>query len=628
MRSQLYKSPLLFSALTTCFIAAEMTRAVSAQQPPPPQQRTAESQIDAEVETVLRGPLHEAFAEPVQPDPAPGLTISKQPPEPIDEIPPAAKPADESVVWIPGYWAWDDERNDFLWISGVWRAPPPDRRWVPGYWMEAEGGHQWISGFWTSIEAEEIAYLPPPPESLEEGPTSEPPSEDSYWVSGCWVYQDRDYAWRPGYWGTYRSGWVWLPAHYIWTPRGVIFIDGYWDYPLVTRGQIFASAYFRGDFYRRPGYRYSPSVSVNIGNLMVHLFVRPRHHHYYWGDYYGDRYHQAGFLVWSEFGYRRSYDPLFVYYQTHYRHRGIDYAQRLRGWHEHYRQHEDRRPARTMKAQAQLAARVETDAQVRHSLLGQPIDELMSDRNAKQRFRRLEDRERQSLAESTTELRGLTRQRVEIEAGQKSPSETDKPRTDRLPATPEGKFQLPQTRRFSKSDETRRPPAKSPRSGDDVPARETPKAPETEREPVIPEVDPDTRPGTQPKVPPRVDRPGQKIPPRETEPRTPRREPQPQPKPDPPKTPQPKFEQPKTPELPKVDPPKRPKQPEVDRPGTPRRQPKVDRPKTPRQPETPRRQPEVDRPKTPRQPEVERPETPRRQPGEDRIERPSRRLPL
>ena len=109
---------------------------------------------------MLRGPLHEAFAGPIAMDPQSGLVVPKKPPEAIEEIPPEAKPADENVIWIPGYWAWDEDRDDFIYVSGVWRVPPADRRWVPGYWTEGDGGYQWISGFWAPVEAEEVRYLP------------------------------------------------------------------------------------------------------------------------------------------------------------------------------------------------------------------------------------------------------------------------------------------------------------------------------------------------------------------------------------------------------------------------------------------------------------------------------------
>ena len=56
---------------------------------------------------------------------------------------------DEDVLWMPGYWHWDDDRDDFLWVSGIWRTPPPNKRWVAGYWREEEQGAVWVGGFWT-----------------------------------------------------------------------------------------------------------------------------------------------------------------------------------------------------------------------------------------------------------------------------------------------------------------------------------------------------------------------------------------------------------------------------------------------------------------------------------------------
>lgn len=71
------------------------------------------------VEILTRGPVHEAFAETVTFDPQPGIVVPKAPPDAIEELPPDQKPEGENVAWIPGYWAWDDEREDFLWVSGI-----------------------------------------------------------------------------------------------------------------------------------------------------------------------------------------------------------------------------------------------------------------------------------------------------------------------------------------------------------------------------------------------------------------------------------------------------------------------------------------------------------------------------
>ena len=79
-----------------------------------------QSPVDAQagVQVLTRGPVHEAFAETVTFDPEPGIVVPKLPPAAIEELPPDQKPEGANVAWIPGYWAWDDERNDFL--VGQW----------------------------------------------------------------------------------------------------------------------------------------------------------------------------------------------------------------------------------------------------------------------------------------------------------------------------------------------------------------------------------------------------------------------------------------------------------------------------------------------------------------------------
>src|ERR1700694_249733 len=65
------------------------------------------------VEVLARGPVHEAYAEPAEVRPEPGPVVAKQPPDPIQELAPDQKPEGDNVVWIPGYFAWDDEASNF-----------------------------------------------------------------------------------------------------------------------------------------------------------------------------------------------------------------------------------------------------------------------------------------------------------------------------------------------------------------------------------------------------------------------------------------------------------------------------------------------------------------------------------
>ena len=121
----------------------------------------AQARRDAEqgVQVLTRGPVHEAFAETVTFDPEPGIVVPKAPPAAIEEVPPEQRPEGDNVAWIPGYWGWDDERNDFLWVSGIWRDLPPGRQWVPGYWGKSAQGYQWTSGYWADAKASDVALL-------------------------------------------------------------------------------------------------------------------------------------------------------------------------------------------------------------------------------------------------------------------------------------------------------------------------------------------------------------------------------------------------------------------------------------------------------------------------------------
>lgn len=291
---------------------------------------------DGDVQVLTQGPVHEAFAAPVVNDPAPGLVVPKAPPEPIEEMPPDQKPAGENVEWISGYWSWDESRDDFVWISGVWREPPPGRQWVPGYWNQTDQGHQWVPGAWIPIEAEQNAqvaadaataqgpatYLPAPPASLEVGPNVPSPSGNVFWSPGCWYWRHTRYVWRPGFWTVARPNWIWAPAHYIWTPGGYLFVEGYWDLPLANRGMLFAPVYYARPVYLRPAYVYTPMITIATPGLMANLFVQPRYNHYVFGDFYDRRFLSVGIFPWFSFtrisGPRRPvfYDPLFAYYSA------------------------------------------------------------------------------------------------------------------------------------------------------------------------------------------------------------------------------------------------------------------------------------------------------------------------
>lgn len=335
-------------------------------------------EIDSEgVQTLTRGPVHEAFASPAAADPAPGMIIPKAPPEDIKETPPEYQPEGDNVQWFPGYWAWDEDRDDFIWISGIWRDPPPGRRWVPGYWAEVSGGFQWVAGFWIPEQVEEMEYLKPPPASLEQGPSVASPGDDYFYIPGSWAYVNDDYRWSAGYWAPYREEWVYVQPQWVWTPRGCIYNPGYYDWRAPRRGQIFAPVYINPVVYGRPAYVYTPRCVINTSNLFVHLWVRDSYCHYYFGNYYGPTYVNRHFTPWCNYNSRpRCYDPLLNYCNVHYRRQGIDYVNRVQGWHKHYDKHEHERPAMTYREQV---ARLKTapNAQNRPIFLASDLKDVV-----------------------------------------------------------------------------------------------------------------------------------------------------------------------------------------------------------------------------------------------------------
>lgn len=475
------------------------------------------------VEVLTRGPVHEAFAETVTFDPEPGLVAPKVPPPPIEEVPPEQRLEGANVAWIPGYWAWDDERNDFLWVSGIWRSLPPGRQWIPGYWAKSGRGSQWISGYWADAKVNEVDYLPEPPQTVEAGPNIQAPSVDHIWLPGSWVWQQNRYAWRPGYWAAAQLNWVWIPAHYVWAPRGYIFIDGYYDYSVARRGILFAPIYFSSGIYSRPGYSYSPVTVINPAVFASHLFLRPSYGHYYFGDYYGANYASIGFSPWFSFySSRTGYDPFYAH--QHWNHRNDrQWDSRVAADFAHRRDHEEARPPRTWTAQQGLSTKG-TAITDKSFVVAASFDELTKRKESPIRFQPLAKEERQQISQRGQEYRTAREERQKLEAAAVAPSTgaptgSVKPVKVKLPRTPItsqsvdrlGKdFAPPKGHDGPQPDAKIEPKPRKPRGKAELPPepKATKREPRTERPNVEPKKDrPKVEPKEQPKVEPRKEKP-------------------------------------------------------------------------------------------------------------------------
>ena len=415
---------LLCLALLCC-----TTRVALAQSPEPPAPLADSSEVgqpdgDAspEIDYLTRGPLHEAFADPYEPDPQPREVIVKQPPEPIEELPPKYKPDGKSVVWIPGYWAFEDERDDFIWISGVWRDLPPDRIWVPGYWDQVDNGHRYVTGFWAADKVADVEYLPLPPATLEQGPSAPAPGEDYFYVPGNWAYAQNDFQWTPGFWSRSQTNWVWTPSQYVWTPRGCVYQDGYWDYDMGRRGVVFSPIYYQQPIYRDPNYQYRPQFAISTGvGLFVNLFVNPRSGSYFFGDYYGSRYNNQFYPWATRYQNAQHYDPFY----SNYRQRsqaggGGNLASWITNQHQRFDKDDRLRPARTVRGQLdQMNTNRNANldpTMLRLSSVAESLDDMVSDNDTGLEFQTIDDDAAEQIRKAAEPLRKMSRERVDFES--------------------------------------------------------------------------------------------------------------------------------------------------------------------------------------------------------------------
>lgn len=390
-------------------------------------------------QVLTRGPVHEAFAGMVTFNPTPGIVVTKAPPSVIEEMPPEERPEGDNVTWIPGYWAWDEERSDFLWVSGTWRALPPGRQWMAGYWGQTAQGHQWISGYWADATVQETTYLPPPPATVEVGPNIAAPSMDYGWTPGCWMWSQGRYAWRPGYWAQGRADWDWMPAHYVWTPRGYIFVGGFWDYSVERRGVLFAPVYFETGVYSRRGY-YSPTIVIDLAVFTDHLFLRPSYHHYYFGDYYAPSYYQGGFI--ASFSFQSShygYDPFYSHQRWEHR-QDHEWQHRVEASYQYRRDNESARPPRTWAAQQSINPSTARSKQ-NPVLVATSINLLAKRKDSPLRFQPVTRSERQALTQRGQEVQQSRDQRrtiegKDVETTARKPGALSEPSKVQLPRSP------------------------------------------------------------------------------------------------------------------------------------------------------------------------------------------------
>lgn len=285
---------------------------------------------------------------------------------------------------------------------------------------------------------DEIEYLPEPPRSRDEGAVGTAPSAEYVWVPGTWYWEDsyemptggdfvydrgsgfelrinvgqhhdRGYAWRPGYWMRARRDRLWVTAHYIWSPRGYVFVDGHWDFPFEQRGLLFAPVRFERPAVART-IHYTPTIALDLEVVRDGLFIGPHQRRYYFGDYYAVEYVNRGYHPLFEAEIHHGYDPIFAYSRWRL---GAEWVTRVHHDYDFRREHVDSRPARTYLLQSRQVTRAEPDRRV--VTIARPVREYAAIRTAGIELHKLAPERRQTLVQRGVELNGFRDRRASLE---------------------------------------------------------------------------------------------------------------------------------------------------------------------------------------------------------------------
>jgi hypothetical protein len=138
----------------------------------------------------------------------------REPPAPRAE--PVPRTPGRDVTWIPGYWSWSEDLDDFVWIAGVYVVHAPDQLTVS---TEAVPDR-------TSDQAQAIAAMPAPadlapPEPSREVAVAPPPAPRVEVIVAPPAVLGA--AWIPGHWRLVATSWQWVAGVWVRPPAGMRF---------------------------------------------------------------------------------------------------------------------------------------------------------------------------------------------------------------------------------------------------------------------------------------------------------------------------------------------------------------------------------------------------------------------
>jgi hypothetical protein len=193
----------------------------------------------------IRGERQALQHEALQPSgergrqPGAEVHVRKEPPAAVEERPSTRRPG-LRAQWVPGYWAWDVQRNDFVWIGGMWQVPPPGTFWLAGRWLRDADGWYRVPGLWASrrdrraaqtdgVPADRPSWqITGPPADHPDDTPGRAPGPDFFFVPGHYLPVGDRLSWKAGFWARMQPDWDWVPARWVRRSDGWGFRPGYW----------------------------------------------------------------------------------------------------------------------------------------------------------------------------------------------------------------------------------------------------------------------------------------------------------------------------------------------------------------------------------------------------------------
>jgi hypothetical protein len=240
-----------------------------------------------------------------------------------------------------------------------------------------------------------------------------------------------------------------MPAHYVWTPSGYLFVPGYWDLPVANRGLMFAPIYYPQPVYAQPNFVFTPSISIVGSAVTANLFVQASTNQYLFGNFYAQNFVSVGITPWFSFSFASGppvyYDPLFSYYAVINGRQNPRWVATVREQYALRRERVELRPPNTYVEQTRIIERnvniTRNVTVVDHREMAMPLHKLAADPVAGRGMRlvKVEAAERQQLREQAAQLHQFREQRFQQErqgARQLAAGGAGRPRPMNLPHSP------------------------------------------------------------------------------------------------------------------------------------------------------------------------------------------------